>query len=377
MVMGRVMLGSILTNQSEVTLKDTVPIALLLDEYEIIAVPTDSKYQTFHDLLDEFKRDPERISWGGGSAGGTDHILVAMIAKAAGVDPKKINYVAYSGGGEAAVSVMGGNVSAGVSGYGEWKPYVESGKLRYLAVSSGHRLGNDSTPAITESGLNVSMSNWRAIVAPRGTEAATRAWLTEALTRMRRTTAWQDAVRKNDWTDTFLTGPELDRFIERETAENAEMLASIGLAGADQAVAEYATVGPWAIPGLIGIGLLLSAVGAVGEAQARQRAASTNERPGGPRSASAIARSPNNRPLLQLIDWKMAGAVCAVLLAYLLLLNPVGYLVATAGFLLIITRLLGSRRTVRDVIFSVVTSVVVYTFFNFVLKVGLPSGLLG
>ena len=112
MVMGRVMLGSILTNHSAVSLKDTVPIALLLDEYEIIAVPPDSKYKTFQDLLDDFKREPERISWGGGSAGGTDHILVAMIAKAAGVDPKKISYIAYSGGGEAAVSLMGGNVSA-------------------------------------------------------------------------------------------------------------------------------------------------------------------------------------------------------------------------------------------------------------------------
>ena len=365
MVMGRVMLGSILTNNSAVSLKDTVPIALLLDEYEIIAAPPDSKYKTFQDLLDDFKREPERISWGGGSAGGTDHILVAMIAKAAGVDPKKINYIAYSGGGEAAVSLMGGNVSAGVSGYGEWKPYVESGKLRYLAVSSDARAGGDSPPAIRESGLDVSMSNWRAIVAPRGTDAATRAWLTEAMTRIRQSAAWQEALRKNDWTDHFLTGPELDRFIERETASNTEVLASIGLAGDDQAVAEYAAVGPWVVPALIGIGLVLSAVGALynyGCALPRLRFA---DRPG-------AYRAP-----LQLIDWKTAGIFCAVLVAYLLLLNPVGYLLTTLVFLFVVARLLGSRRTVRDVIFSVATSVMVYVFFNLVLKIGLPSGVLG
>lgn len=365
MVMGRVMLGSILTNHSAVSLKDTVPIALLLDEYEIIAVPADSKYRTLQDLLDDFKRQPERISWGGGSAGGTDHILVAMISKAVGVDPRKINYIAYSGGGEAAVSLMGGNVSAGVSGYGEWKPYVESGKLRYLAVSSDSRVGSDSTPTIRESGLDVSTANWRAIVAPRGTDAATRAWLTEVMTRMRQTAAWQEVLRKNDWTDHFLTGAELDRFIAKETASDTEVLASIGLASDDQAVAGYAAVGPWAIPSLIGIGLLLSAAGV------------RYGRPGGLRSASAVARSHTNRPPLQLMDWRTAAIFCALLVAYLLLLNPVGYLLTTFVFLCVTARLLGSRRIARDVIFSLVTSVVVYALFNFVLKIGLPSGLLG
>ena len=353
MVMGRVMLGSILTNHSAVTLRDTVPIALLIDEYEIIAVAADSKYRTLQDLIDDFKRDPARISWGGGSAGGTDHILVAMIAQAAGVDPKKINYVAYSGGGEAAVAVMGGSLSAGVSGYSEWKQYVESGKLRYLAVSSEKRIGSDSTPTITESGLDVSMSNWRAIVAPRGTDDATRAWLTEAMARMRRSVGWQEVLRKNDWTDSFLTGPELDRFIERETASDTDTLALIGLEGGDEAIAEYAAVGPWAVPALIAIGLLLSTVGAL------------YERPGG-----------HIRPL-QLMDSKTLMGACGILVLYILLLNPVGYLLTTLMLLFVIARLLGSRRILRDAVFSIVTTAVVYAFFNFVLKIGLPSGVLG
>jgi putative tricarboxylic transport membrane protein len=364
MVMGRVMLGSILTNHSAVSLEDTVPVALLLDEYEIIAVAADSKYRTLQDLIDDFKRDPARISWGGGSAGGTDHILVAMIAQAAGVDPKKINYVAYSGGGEAAVAVMGGSLSAGVSGYAEWKQYVESGRLRYLAVSSEKRIGNDPTPTIKESGLDVSMSNWRAIVAPRGTDGTTRAWLTDALARMRQSTSWQDVLRRNDWTDRFLTGPELDRFIERETASNTEVLASIGLAGGDQAVAQYAAVGPWVVPALIAIGLLLSTAGAL------------YERAGGLRSASAIARSPRNRPPVQLIDWKTLATAGLVLFGYVLLLDPVGYLPTTVVFLFVMTRLLGSRSIARDVVFSIVTSFVVYAFFNSVLKIGLPPGFL-
>jgi putative tricarboxylic transport membrane protein len=353
MVMGRVMLGSILTNHSAVSLKDTVPIALLLDEYEIIAVPSNSRYQTLQDLIEDFKRQPERISWGGGSAGGTDHILIAMIAKAAGVDPKKINYIAYSGGGEAAVSLMGGNVTAGVSGYGEWKPYVDSGKLRYLAVSSDARVGEDSPPTIRESGLDVSTSNWRAVVSPRGIDAETRSWLADAMIRMRQTGAWREVLRRNDWTDHFITGAELDRFIEKETASDAEVLASIGLVSGEGDIASYAAVGPWAVPTVIVIGLLLSTVGAL------------YERPGG------------HRPPLQAIDWQTVGALSALLVAYVVMLDAVGYLISTFVLMLAIPRLLGSRRIVRDVIFSAVTSTAVYAFFNFVLKVGLPSGVLG
>jgi putative tricarboxylic transport membrane protein len=352
MVMGRVMLGSIITNHSAVSLKDTVPIALLLDEYEIIAVPAESPYKTLQDLVEDFKRQPERISWGGGSAGGTDHILVAMIAKAAGVDPKKINYIAYSGGGEAAVSLMGGNVSAGVSGYGEWKPYVDSGKLRYLAVSSDQRVGSDSPPTIRESGLDVSTSNWRAVVSPRGTDEATRVWLADAMSRMRQTDAWREVLRQNDWTDHFMTGAELDRFIEKETASDTEVLASIGLVSGED-VASYAAVGPWVFPVAIAIGLLFSAVGVLYE-----------------------RRSAHRTPL-ELMDWRTVAAFATALILYVVLLEPLGYLLSTFILMLVIPRLLGSRRMVRDIAFSAVTSAAVYAFFNFVLKVGLPPGVLG
>lgn len=353
MVMGRVMLGSILTNESAVTLKDTVPLALLLDEYEIIAVPADSKYRTFEDLLTDFKRDPQRISWGGGSAGGTDHILVAMIAQAAGVDPKNINYIAYAGGGESAVSVMGGNVSAGVSGYSEWRPYADAGKMRFLAISSAERPGPGSPPTIRESGLNLSVSNWRAVVAPPGTDAVTRAWLTEALRRMRQSRGWQDALRNNYWADSFLTGSDLENFIEREMDSNAQILRSIGLVTDDQSTAEYAAVGAFVFPVLVAIGLLLSSAGAL------------YERAGGQRAP------------LQQIDWRTVAGACVLLVAYALLFNPLGYLLATAGFLFSIARLFGSRSAVRDAVFSVVTSASVYALFNFVLKIGLPSGVFG
>src|SRR5918997_169878 len=145
MMMGLVMIGAIATNASPVTLEQTTPISSLTAEFEVIVVPADSEFQTLDDLVAAFQADPTSISWGGGSAGGTDHILVGLIAQAAGVDPTQINYVPFSGGGEALAAILGGQVSAGVSGVGEWLDQIESGELRALAVS-GVAAADDATP---------------------------------------------------------------------------------------------------------------------------------------------------------------------------------------------------------------------------------------
>ena len=229
MVFGQVMLGAIRTNGSPISVDETVPLARLLNEYEVIAVPADSHYRTLQELIQNFRTDPARMSWAGGSAGGSDHILVGLIAQAAGVEPSKVNYIAYSGGGEAGVAVMGGHVTVGVSGFGEWKAYVESGRMRLLGVSSPERVGDRGTPTIRESGLDIVLANWRGIAAPPGTDQETRDWLVRALTRMRESSTWQDIVRANDWEDSFLAGPAFEQFLSEEVATIDHILRAIGL----------------------------------------------------------------------------------------------------------------------------------------------------
>jgi putative tricarboxylic transport membrane protein len=229
MIFGQVMLGAIRTNNSPVSIVDTVPLARLLNEYEVVAVPADAPYQTFEELIDDFRRNPEDISWAGGSAGGIDHVLVGLLALAAGIDPSRVNYIAHAGGGEAAVAVMGSHVSAGVSGFGEWKSYVSTGRMRLLAVSAAERIDGDDTPTIREGGLDVAIANWRGIVAPPGIDDEARDWLVAALSRMRDSEAWQEILRTNEWEDSFLTGDALDRFLTEERATADEVLRSIGL----------------------------------------------------------------------------------------------------------------------------------------------------
>ncbi|MCB0137394.1 MAG: tripartite tricarboxylate transporter substrate binding protein [Caldilineaceae bacterium] len=230
MMMGRVMVGSILTNQAPVTLAESTPLARLTAEYETVVVPKDSPYQTMGDLIAAFQADPKSIAWAGGSAGGTDHILVGQIAKAVGVAPDGINYVAYSGGGEAAAAILGGQVAAGVSGVGEWADFIASGEMRPLAVSSDARLDvAPDVPTLVEGGVDVVLLNWRGVVGPPNMSDEDKTWWIDALTAANASAQWQEILATNGWDDVFLTGDEFGAYLEEEDATITAVLKEIGL----------------------------------------------------------------------------------------------------------------------------------------------------
>ncbi len=229
MTMGLVMVGAILTNKSPVTLDAVTPIARLTSEYEVIAVPASSRMQTLKDFTDALRKDPGAVAIAGGSRGGTDHILAALIAEAVGVPGAKVNYVAYAGGGEAVASLLGAQVAAGISGYGEFQAHIESGKLRALAVSSPARLAGINVPTLREQGINVEFGNWRGVVAPEGISAADRKALLDTVERMVRSAAWRDVLKKQNWEDAYLAGDAYAAFIKAENARIATVLQGVGL----------------------------------------------------------------------------------------------------------------------------------------------------
>jgi putative tricarboxylic transport membrane protein len=226
---GLVMLGAILTNDSPVTLEQVTPIARLTGEYEAIVVPTSSEIQTLDDLLAQFKEDPQSVSWGGGSAGGTDHILVGLIAKAVGVDASGINYVPFSGGGEALASILGGHVTAGVSGYQEFAGQIETGDLRPLAISSAERLEGVDIPTLKEQGVEVELTNWRAVFAPPGISGEDKQALADTVAQMVKSEPWQNTLKERAWLDLYLPPDEFAQFLEEDRAQVETVLKDIGL----------------------------------------------------------------------------------------------------------------------------------------------------
>lgn len=229
MVNGLVMVGAVLTNNSPATLEQVTPIARLTGEYEVVVVPAASELKTMGDLVAKLKADAGAVAFGGGSAGGTDHILAGLIAKAAGADMTKLNYVPFSGGGEALAAILGGHVVAGISGYSEWEGQITSGELRALAISAPAKVEGIDIPTLKEQGVDVEMANWRAVVAAPGIDDAGKKALLDVIDATVKSEAWKKILADKKWTDLYMPGDEFGALIKSENARITDVLKSIGL----------------------------------------------------------------------------------------------------------------------------------------------------
>jgi putative tricarboxylic transport membrane protein len=227
MIGGMVMVGGLYLSKSPLTLDRVTPIARLTSEYELIVVPANSPLKTMADLVKALKADPGKVSWGGGSAGGTDHILAGLIAKAVGVDPKRVNYVAFKGGGEAVAAIVGGHVTCGVSGLGEFAEQIKGGRMRALAVSAPKR--EEGIPSLREQGIDVELGNWRGVFGAPGLSAAQRDNLVKMVRAATETPAWKETLEKLGWTPEFLAGEDYKKFLEQDSKRIAGIIDSLGI----------------------------------------------------------------------------------------------------------------------------------------------------
>jgi putative tricarboxylic transport membrane protein len=231
MMTGLVMLGAIETNGSDVPLSRTTPIATLITESEGIVVPAKSKYRSFKELAAALKRDPGSVRWAGGSAGSTDQLLVGELARVLGADPKKTKYVAHSGGGEANAAILSGSVDAGVSGLSEFVDQVEAGKMRLLAVSSpvDVEIDGKKPSTIKDEGIDLELTNWRALVAPPGISDGERTRITGWVEDVLASAEWKKNVERYDWTPFVKTGSELDDFVASEQKRVQTVVDGLGI----------------------------------------------------------------------------------------------------------------------------------------------------
>jgi putative tricarboxylic transport membrane protein len=226
---GLVMVGGIIMNKSPVNLSMVTPLARLTGEYQVIVVPSSSDIKTLADLVNKFKANPGSVSWGGGSAGGSDHILAGMIAQAVGVDPAKVNYIPYAGGGEAQAAILGSHVTAGISGYGEFAAQIQAGKFRVLGISSDKRVPGINIPTLKEQGINVELFNWRGVFGAPGITDAQKAELIKALDATVKSKAWQETLKRMDWTDIYLAGDAFKAYVDAENKRVGEVLVKLNL----------------------------------------------------------------------------------------------------------------------------------------------------
>ncbi len=229
MVMGAVMLGGIITGKPPVSLSPGHADRAADQRVQRLRAAGRVAAQDHEgrDRADE--EGPGSVKWGGGSRGSTEHIAAAMIARAVGVDPAKINYVAFRGGGEATAAILGGNVTVGGSGYSEFAEYITTGKMRALAVTSDKRLKGVDVPTLKEQGIDVVIGNWRGVYGAPGISAEQRKALTELIVKATKSKAWAESLEKNNWTPALMTGADFDKFVDDEFASLRAVMAKSGM----------------------------------------------------------------------------------------------------------------------------------------------------
>ncbi|MPS95560.1 tripartite tricarboxylate transporter substrate-binding protein [Comamonas sp.] len=231
MVMGAVMLGGIITGKPPVNLSQATPLARLTSEYNVFVLPANSPFKNMAEVVAQLKKDPGSVKWGGGSRGSTEHIAAAMIAREVGVDPSKINYVAFRGGGEAISAILGGNVTVGGSGFSEFAEYIATGKMKPIGVTSAQRLKGaaSSIPTLKEQGINVEIGNWRGVYGAPGISKVQRDELVAQIEKATKSKAWAEALQKNDWTPAWLGGDAFGKFVDDEFASLRATMAKSGM----------------------------------------------------------------------------------------------------------------------------------------------------
>ena len=228
-VAGAVMVGATVQSRPPRTLLDAVPIARLASEYNVLVTAVDSPMRNLRDVLDQMRRDPRSVRWGGGSRGSVDQISVALIAKSAGVPPSRVVYLPFKGGGEAAAAVIGRQITIGISGVAEFEAQIHSGRLRALAVTSGARLEGIDAPTLKELGLDVEIGNWRGLYAAPGITAEQRDRIVNAVVLATRTPGWQRMLKEYRWSDALLVGDSFARFVDDEHTRLKRLMADSGL----------------------------------------------------------------------------------------------------------------------------------------------------
>jgi putative tricarboxylic transport membrane protein len=359
LVAGAGLIGATISQSSPFRPSHSKPLARLIVENPIVAVPANSPYATMSDLFAALRADPSAISWCGGSAAGMDHILIGMITEAAGVSSDKLRYVAYSGGGEASAAIIGGQVKAAVAGYGEWKSLAEAGHIRILATSAPERFSTRNIPTLKELGLDIVLQNWRGVFAAPGASAEAIAWWQNLLRKMRVQRHWQDYLVNKGWEDGFLDGQAFSDLVAADEKLTAATLARLGIGGTKGG---NSPVGPWAFPKAVAA---LGTAAGIGVAVEHFRA-----KPG--ESVAPAGLEDDDEGGGELPIWKRFFVGAALIPAFIAGLNFVGFLIATPVFIMAICLLMRSNSLKWDVIAALGITGSIWLLFSRILEVALP-----
>lgn len=208
-------------------------LAAVGTDYGMVAVRADSPYQTLGELMDAMKKDPNSVVVGAGaSIGSQDWMKTALLAREAGIDPRKMRYVAFEGGGEPVTALLGNHIQVVSGDMSEMVPHLQGGKIRVLAVMSDKRLPGQlaQVPTAKEQGYDIEWPVIRGFYLGPKVSDAEYQWWEQAFQKM---AASDEFKKQRDMRGLFefnMTGKELDSYVKHQVTEYREQAKSFGLA---------------------------------------------------------------------------------------------------------------------------------------------------
>lgn len=212
--------------------KNTTPLAQLTKDYGAIVVKEDSKFKDLESVLKEVKKDPSKLTFAGGSAPGSmDHLISVLPAYEYGVDPTKVKYVSYDGGGEAITALLGGNADVIGTDASSVKEFLKAGKVRVLAVTSAERLSGDfkDIPTAKEQGVDAEFTIWRGVFGPEKMSKEAKAYWEKSLEKLANSPEWKKEVEKQGWDLDYKNGEDFKKFLEEQDGQVQQLLEALGM----------------------------------------------------------------------------------------------------------------------------------------------------
>jgi len=228
--------GTLLTGhivgRLKMTYTDVTPVAVLYSEYIAFAVGAGSPIKTGKDLIEKLKQDPAAYSIALSSApGGTHHIAIASVLKAASIDPKKAKVVAFVNSNDSVTAVLGGHVDVAVAGTTNVVSQMQAGKLRVIAISAPKRVAGAlaSVPTWVEQGYNATFDNWRGVIAPKGLNAEQIRFWEDDLRRATQSDEFKTIAKRQMWTDIFMGSKDATAFMKKDYDHLKATLIDLGM----------------------------------------------------------------------------------------------------------------------------------------------------
>lgn len=190
-------------------------------------VRSDSPIKTLQEFIDHAKANPGKLKISGPLTGGFHDAMMNKFSRLTGV---KVNWVAFEGGNEAAIALLGGHVDASQMTPSSGLALIQEGKLRPLAVASDKRLDYlPNTPTYREQGVDMVDWLWRGIMVKKGTPPDVVKKLHDSFKQIMDTQEWKDYAKKNWQTEVYLNTEDFNKAVLKQTNEAGTYLKEIGV----------------------------------------------------------------------------------------------------------------------------------------------------